>query len=77
MIRLNSKGGPFRYLVLPVEEALMATRLSQPWRSLQRRRPQQKNRRSGLLGSGTRKGQALLKKLERADGSTKSIQNRL
>ena len=52
---------------LPVKHALDTTRRSPSWKLFQGWRPRQKNRHAGLLGSGTRKGQALIKRLARQE----------
>jgi len=54
----------------PVKYAFDATRRSPHWKLFQGCRPRQKNRQGGLLGSGTRMGQALVKRLAREENNT-------
>lgn len=53
----------------PVKYAFDATRPSPRWKLFQGCRPRQKNRQAGLLGSGTRMGQALVKRLTREENA--------
>jgi hypothetical protein len=51
----------------PLTYAVQATHRSPSWKLFQGWRSREKNRRAGLLGGGTRKGQALLKRLAQSD----------
>ncbi|MCP9439700.1 MAG: hypothetical protein NNA20_10975 [Nitrospira sp.] len=54
------------------------TRRSPSWILFQGYRPRWKNRRAGLIGSGTRKGQALIKRLARQErGKTIKMDRRI
>lgn len=54
---------------LPVKHAFDETRRSPRWKLFQGWRPRHKNRQAGLLGSGTRMGQALVKRLARQENN--------
>lgn len=54
----------FRTSLLPVQRALMETRPSPSWRLYRGWIPRRSNQRAAQLGNGTRKGQALLKRLD-------------
>jgi hypothetical protein len=66
---------PYRTALLPVQLAFMETRRSPSWRLYRGWIPRQKNRLSARIGNGTRRGQALLNRLD-ARGHTNN-QNRL
>ncbi|CUQ64988.1 hypothetical protein [Candidatus Nitrospira inopinata] len=51
----------------PIMQTLREIRRSPRWTLFQGRRPRWKNRQAGLIGSGTRKGQALIKRLARLE----------
>lgn len=51
----------------PITHTLREARRSPRWTLFRGRRPRWKNRRAGLIGSGTRKGQALIKRLARLE----------
>ena len=54
----------------PVKYAFGDTHRSPLWKLFQGCRPRHKNRQAGLLGSGTRMGQALVKRLARRENGT-------
>jgi hypothetical protein len=61
---LNDDDSPARRIsLLPVQLALIETRPSPSWRLYRGWIPRQKNRRAARIGNGTRRGQALLKRL--------------
>lgn len=64
----------FRTSLLPVQRALRETRPSPTWRLYKGWIPRKRNQRAARLGNGTRKGQALLKRL---DGSRVSNDKRI
>jgi hypothetical protein len=64
---LGDEARPVHFANLPVTHALRATRRSPNWKLFQGWRPRRKNRQAGLIGSGTRKGQALVKRLARRE----------
>ncbi|MCP9471094.1 MAG: hypothetical protein NNA31_14000 [Nitrospira sp.] len=51
----------------PLTQTLREVRRSPRWTLFQGRRPRWKNRQAGLIGGGTRKGQALIKRLARLE----------
>jgi hypothetical protein len=62
---LNDDGHPTLPIsLLPVQRALIETRPSPSWRLYRGWVPRKKNRQAGLIGNGTRRGQALLKRLD-------------
>ena len=66
MILNDDHARPFRTSLLPVQRALMETRLSPTWRLYRGWIPRKSNQRAARLGNGTRRGQALLKRLDGA-----------
>jgi hypothetical protein len=64
MILYDKDSPPYRIPLLPVQRALMEARPSPSWRLYQGWIPRKRNRRAARLGNGTRRGQALLKRLE-------------
>lgn len=56
----------FRTSLLPVQRALIETRPSPSWRLYKGWIPRTRNQRAARLGNGTRRGQALLKRLDGA-----------
>ncbi len=61
---LNDDAPPtFRTSWLPVQRALRETRPSPSWRLYKGWIPRKRNQRAARLGNGTRRGQALLKRL--------------
>lgn len=54
----------FRTSLLPVQRALMETCPSPSWRLYKGWIPRKRNQRAARLGNGTRRGQALLKRLD-------------
>ena len=67
MALIKTEVRPVHLANLPVTQALRATRRSPNWRLFRGWRPRRKNRQAGLIGSGTRKGQALVKRLARRE----------
>lgn len=62
---LNDDGPPTLPISwLPVQRALIETRPSPSWRLYRGWVPRKKNRQAGLIGNGTRRGQASLKRLD-------------
>ncbi|MCA1957325.1 MAG: hypothetical protein LDL14_02190 [Nitrospira sp.] len=51
----------------PIIQTLREVNRSPRWTLFQGRRPRWKNRQAGLIGGGTRKGQALIKRLARLE----------
>lgn len=51
----------------PLTQTLREVRRSPRWTLFRGRRPRWKNRQAGLIGGGTRKGQALIKRLARLE----------
>lgn len=72
MMRLGHPQQLFTPLPIAPSQPSRATPPSPHWRLFWGSRPRWKNRRAGLIGSGTRKGQALIKRLARQERS-KSI----
>lgn len=65
-------------LGFPAPQTLGATRRSARWILFQGHRPRWKNRRAGLIGGGTRKVQALIKRLARQErGKTIMMDRRI
>jgi hypothetical protein len=72
MIRIDQWFQPYSHTSLfPVERALIDSRPSPRWQLFKGQRAPQKTRHAALLGSGTRMGQALLKRL--ADQNLKKM----
>ncbi|MDK2743363.1 MAG: hypothetical protein H8K03_05520 [Nitrospira sp.] len=69
MMLSEDNGRPIYPADLPVTQALRATHRSPSWKLFDGWRPRRKNRQAGLLGSGTRRGQALLKRLAQREGT--------
>jgi len=65
MILNDDDARTFRTSLLPVQQALMETRPSPSWRLYKGWIPRKNNQRASRLGNGTRRGQALLKRLDR------------
>ncbi|MFN3680852.1 MAG: hypothetical protein ACK4VP_02255 [Nitrospira sp.] len=53
--------------ITPLTHTLREVRRSPHWTLFRGRRPRWKNRQAGLIGGGTRKGQALIKHLTRLE----------
>lgn len=60
-------GSPRRLITPPHIPPPQPAPHSPHWRLFQGSRPRWKNRRAGLIGGGTRKGQALIKRLARLE----------
>jgi hypothetical protein len=75
MILDDKDSPPYRIPLLPVQRALIETRPSPSWRLYQGWIPRKKNRRAARIGNGTRRGQALLKRLD-ARGHTNNKNRR-
>ena len=66
---LNDDGPPTLPISwLPVQRALLDSRPSPSWRLYRGWIPRQKNRQAGRIGNGTRRAQALLKRLDTQEG---------
>ena len=59
----------FRASLLPVQRALIEIRPSPSWRLYKGWIPRRNNQRAGRLGNGTRRGQALLRRLDVYDSN--------
>jgi hypothetical protein len=66
MMRHDGDFRTFRTSLLSVQRAFMETRSSPNWRLYRGWIPRPKNQRAARLGNGTRRGQALLKRLDKA-----------
>ncbi len=62
---------PFRSSMFPAGRALVETRVSPSWRLFQGWRPSQKSQRAARIGNGTRMAQALLKRLNAKENTTR------